>query len=98
MCDEPVAASSSADDQDSQELPTPPEKPGAALVVVSAFGWTGIYVNTKRVHTVAPHERPYRGDDVKLAVNVAQALTPDITISYATADRLADDLSAMQLS
>ena len=71
------------------------------LMIVSAFGWTGFYVNSQRVHMITPSERPYRGDEAALAVTLAKAFATavdtEIATGFATADRLADDLSTMRL-
>lgn len=72
------------------------------LLIVSAFGWTGIYVNSQRVHMISPFEHPYRGDEAALAMTLAKAfataLDTEIAIGFATADRLADDLTSMRLN
>ena len=71
------------------------------LLIVTAAGWMGLYVNSRRVHVVSPFERPYRGDVAGLAVTlakaVAAALDSEIAIGFATADALADDLTTMRL-
>jgi hypothetical protein len=71
------------------------------LLIVTAVGWTGFYVNSRQVHVISPFERPYRGDAAAFAVTVAKAVAEafdrEIAIGFARADALANDLTKMRL-
>ncbi len=78
------------------------------IMIVTAFAWTGIYVNSKLIHKISPHERPHHGDEPALALSIAQAVAElfdeEIAIAHATqvwtagCGVLPDDLTQMRLS
>ena len=71
-------------------------------MIVKFGGWTGIYVNSKLVHKISPHELSHRAE-ITLAETIAAAVDEDIAIAHAeqvwTAgqDVLPYDLSQMKL-